>query len=184
MAPDTPADRAEKFLRRAAQFRLGKLLTEQPHPRTANLSQTARESIPAALKLLFDVDRDVVETYRRWAAGGTAGRICTEIVQALRAGGRLFFTGCGATGRLSIQLDSIWRDFWQHRRAEGDPDAARWEDRTVSVMAGGDFALIRSVEGFEDYAQFGRRQVRDRGLRAGDVLFAITEGGETSFVIG
>ena len=40
-------------------------------------------------------------------------------LETLRRGGRLFFTGCGATGRLSIQLDSIWRAFWQDRRARG-----------------------------------------------------------------
>jgi N-acetylmuramic acid 6-phosphate etherase len=51
-------------------------------------------------------------------------------------------------------------------------------------MAGGDYALIKSVEGFEDFAPFGRKQVSDLGLASGDTLFAITEGGETSFVIG
>jgi N-acetylmuramic acid 6-phosphate etherase len=51
-------------------------------------------------------------------------------------------------------------------------------------MAGGDYALIKSVEGFEDFAAFGRKQLGDLGVRAGDVVFAITEGGETSFVIG
>ena len=51
-------------------------------------------------------------------------------------------------------------------------------------MAGGDYALIKSVEGFEDFTAFGRKQIRDLGVRAGDVVFAITEGGETSFVIG
>jgi N-acetylmuramic acid 6-phosphate etherase len=53
-----------------------------------------------------------------------------------------------------------------------------------SIMTGGDYALIRSVEFFEDYAAFGRRQVQDLGLTAGDVLVAITEGGETSSVLG
>ena len=51
-------------------------------------------------------------------------------------------------------------------------------------MAGGDYALIKSVEGFEDFAPFGRKQIADLGVSAGDVVFAITEGGETSFVIG
>ena len=59
-----------------------------------------------------------------------------------------------------------------------------FENRTFSVMAGGDYALIKSVEGFEDFTAFGRKQLRDLGVRAGDVVFAITEGGETSFVIG
>jgi N-acetylmuramic acid 6-phosphate (MurNAc-6-P) etherase len=62
--------------------------------------------------------------------------------------------------------------------------ASEFENRTFSVMAGGDYALIKSVEGFEDFSAFGRKQLRDLDVRAGDVVFAITEGGETSFVIG
>jgi N-acetylmuramic acid 6-phosphate etherase len=51
-------------------------------------------------------------------------------------------------------------------------------------MAGGDFALIKAVEGFEDFTAFGKKQIGDLGVAARDVVFAITEGGETSFVIG
>ena len=51
-------------------------------------------------------------------------------------------------------------------------------------MAGGDYALIKSVEGFEDFAAFGKKQMTDLGVSSKDVVFAITEGGETSFVIG
>src|SRR5258708_25229400 len=51
-------------------------------------------------------------------------------------------------------------------------------------MAGGDFALIKAVEGFEDFAAFGKKQIGDLGVSSRDVVFAITEGGETSFVIG
>jgi N-acetylmuramic acid 6-phosphate etherase len=40
------------------------------------------------------------------------------------------------------------------------------------------------VENFEDYVSFGRRQVVEAGLGPGDVLVAISEGGETSSVIG
>jgi N-acetylmuramic acid 6-phosphate etherase len=58
------------------------------------------------------------------------------------------------------------------------------EGLCFSVMAGGDFALIKSVEGFEDFPDFGRHQLKDAGVRQGDVVVAITEGGETPFVIG
>ena len=51
-------------------------------------------------------------------------------------------------------------------------------------MTGGDYALIRSVENFEDHMEFGRQQAREAGLGQGDVMVAITEGGETSSVIG
>jgi N-acetylmuramic acid 6-phosphate etherase len=51
-------------------------------------------------------------------------------------------------------------------------------------MAGGDFALIKSVEGFEDFPDFGRHQLKEAGVQREDVVVAITEGGETPFVIG
>jgi N-acetylmuramic acid 6-phosphate etherase len=179
-------ERAESFLRDARQFRLGALATEQAHPRSAELSQVAGRDAALGLAVLFDVDRDVVDAYDRWSRSAQPGALRDAALAALLAGGRLFFTGCGATGRLSIQLASIWRAFWQDRRAAGrsvpDPDA--WEDRAFSVMAGGDYALVKSVEGFEDFQPFGRKQIGDLGVRKGDMTFAITEGGETSFVIG
>jgi N-acetylmuramic acid 6-phosphate etherase len=179
-------DRARRFLEIAADFHLGSLVTESSHPKTADLSEVARDHTEAGLSALFEVDRDVVAKYAEWSASGQPERMASAALDSLRGGGRLFFTGCGATGRLSIQLDSIWRAFWQDRRARGlaDPSPDCWEDRTRSAMAGGDYALIKSVEGFEDFAPFGRRQAADLGLAAGDTLFAITEGGETSFVIG
>ncbi|MBP1634101.1 MAG: sugar phosphate isomerase [Acidobacteria bacterium] len=182
----TAALRAEQFLRVASDFHLGSLLTESAHPRTADLSEVARRSTEEGLAALFDVDGDVVHTYREWSGTAQPGRMAAAALETLRRGGRLFFTGCGATGRLSIQLDAAWRSFWQARAARGlrEPAPGGWEGRTRSAMAGGDYALIKSVEGFEDFAPFGRRQVADLGLAAGDTLFAITEGGETSFVIG
>jgi len=174
----TPGQRSDDFLRISSQFKLGALVTEASHPVTANLSEVAKVDIAGALKLLFEVDADVLRKYREFVESGRAGKIKDVLVKALKNGGRIFFTGCGSTGRLSILLDSIWRDFWQQN---GNAD---WEDRTFSVMAGGDYALIKSVEGFEDYSEFGRKQIGDLVLSGRDVVFAITEGGETSFVIG
>jgi N-acetylmuramic acid 6-phosphate etherase len=51
-------------------------------------------------------------------------------------------------------------------------------------MTGGDYALVQSVESFEDYPQFGRRQARDLGINTKDTLVAISEGGETFSVLG
>jgi N-acetylmuramic acid 6-phosphate etherase len=182
----SPRERAESFLRDAVEFRLGPLVTEASHLRSTELSQVARQDASAGLAVLFDVDRDVVETYDRWSRSGQPEQLRDDLVAALERGGRVFFTGCGATGRLSIQLASIWRAYWQDRRARGlatpPPDA--WESRAESVMAGGDYALIKSVEGFEDFAPFGKKQIADLGVSKGDIVFAITEGGETSFVIG
>jgi N-acetylmuramic acid 6-phosphate etherase len=171
--------RSEEFLKISSQFKLGSLVTESSHPVTANLSEVAKKDTTAALKLLFEADGDVVKTFRAFVESGKAQGIKESILRSLNNGGRIFFTGCGSTGRLSIQLDSIWRDFWQRQTTSRD-----FESRTFSVMAGGDFALIKSVEGFEDFTAFGKKQINDLGVSAQDVVFAITEGGETSFVIG
>jgi len=184
---ETSDQRSAEFLRISRQFKLGALVTESPHPVTARLSEVAKQDIARALDLLFQVDGDVLAKYREFAGSGRAGEIKDALVKALKSGGKIFFTGCGSTGRLSIQLVSIWRDFWQRRRATGRADrrpTEGWENRVFSVMAGGDFALIKSVEGFEDFAAFGRQQLGDLGVSSRDVVFAITEGGETSFVIG
>jgi N-acetylmuramic acid 6-phosphate etherase len=176
--------RSEEFLKIAGQFKLGALVTESSHPVTANLSEVAKHDIAAALKLLFDVDGDVIRKFREFVESGRAGEIKETILRSVKNGGRIFFTGCGSTGRLSILLDSVWRDFWQHQRKGKLFPVADYEARTFSMMAGGDFALIKSIEGFEDFTAFGKKQISDLGVSSKDVVFAITEGGETSFVIG
>ncbi|HSY17496.1 MAG TPA: hypothetical protein VK815_04140 [Candidatus Acidoferrales bacterium] len=175
---DTSKERSDEFLKISGQFKLGSLVTEQSHPVTANLSAVARRDIAAALDLLFQVDEDVLAKYREFAGSGRAEKIAATVTAAIKAGGNVFFTGCGSTGRLSILLDSVWRDFW-HQHKHDD-----YENRTFSVMAGGDYALIKSVEGFEDFTAFGKKQITDLFVCPKDVVFAITEGGETSFVIG
>jgi N-acetylmuramic acid 6-phosphate etherase len=196
----TSVARSEQFLQSCGQFKLGALVTESSHPVTANLSEVAKGDRAAALDLLFQADEDVLKKFREFVQSGRAESIAATLRAAVNNGGRIFFTGCGSTGRLSILLDSIWRDFWRQQNkagkrtaangkvsaqtAAGAPPADDLENRTFSVMAGGDFALIKSVEGFEDFTAFGKKQINDLGVAAKDVVFAITEGGETSFVIG
>jgi N-acetylmuramic acid 6-phosphate etherase len=184
---ETSQLRSEEFLRISSQFKLGALVTEGSHPVTANLSDVAKRDVAAALKLLFDADDDVVRKFREFVESGRAEQIAATVLATVKYGGRIFFTGCGSTGRLSILLDSVWRDFWQQQKQSGKRKAESGNDienRTFSVMAGGDYALIKSVEGFEDFTAFGRKQIADLGVSSKDVVFAITEGGETSFVIG
>lgn len=194
---ETSIKRSEEFLKIADQFKLGALTTESSHPVTANLSEVAKGDNAAGLRLLLDVDDDVVRKYREFAQSNRPRQIADTLGQALKNGGKVFFTGCGSTGRLSIQLVSIWRDFWQQQRARVAKASSApitchlslvtcedLENRAFPVMAGGDFALIKAVEGFEDFTEFGKKQIDDLGLSSQDVVFAITEGGETSFVIG
>ena len=175
--------RAEEFLSREQAFRLGELVTESSHPKTRTLSQTAAADVRAAIKLLQSVDDDIPPAMEKVLRQDSFGQLVDAFGEALSIGKRIYFTGCGATGRLSILLESAWRRFWREIR-KVLPEIGELEDRVFSVMAGGDFALIKSVEGYEDFPDFGRHQLRERGVGQGDVVVAITEGGETPFVIG
>lgn len=183
--------KAEEFLSRERAFRLGELVTESSHPKTKILSQTAVQDVPAAIRLLQSVDEDIPPATKKAFEHDSFTQLVDAFGQALKTGKRIYFTGCGATGRLSILLEAAWRCFWCGNRitdckskVESRKSKMSLEDRVYSVMAGGDFALIKSVEGYEDFPDFGRRQLAERGVGAGDVVVAITEGGETPFVIG
>jgi len=115
--------KSEEFLKISSQFKLGVLVTEAAHPVTANLSEVAKGDIASALDLLFQADEDVVKKFREFVQSGRATEIAATVLAAVKNGGRIFFTGCGSTGRLSILLDSIWRDFWRQRKTLTRPSA-------------------------------------------------------------
>ena len=163
-------EQAKRFVEEEKQFQLGFLPTEQSSPLTRGLDQTFAKSAAAGVRALQRVDRNVLEMARRVLVGEAFAALVDAGEKALRQGHKLVFSGCGATGRLSILLESMWRG----HGGEG----------VFSLMTGGDYALVRSVEFFEDYQEFGRQQVRELGMDKGDVLVAITEGGETSSVLG
>lgn len=169
------------------QFHLGFLPTEQSNPKTRHLDEVFRRSPEEGVGLLLSVDRDIVPMARRVFSSPGFARLEDAMTESLASGHRLVFSGCGATGRLSILLETLWRRGLQDVKAS-DPAAyahlAPLQDSVLSIMTGGDYALVRSVESFEDYAEFGRQQVREMHLGSGDTLVGITEGGETSSVLG
>ena len=176
------------------QFQLHTLLTEQRHPQTMDLSRRIAGDTQAGLDALFAVDRDVAATLAAVADDPARLQQLQQASQAmqvaLRDGHRLYFYGTGSTGRLAETLESgLWRPFWQ--RAAASPAWPRIqqalpgiENRVRGEITGGDRALISSLEGFEDLQLIGRLQLEDNGIAADDVVFAVTEGGETSAVIG
>jgi hypothetical protein len=175
------------------QFQLHTLLTEQRHPKTWNLSEEVRRDTAAGLRRLFSVDDDIVARLDGLAAElGPLELLSQEAEQSLLGRRRLYIYGCGATGRLAKQMESsFWRPFW--KRIKADPVlwpklrphlSAQIEDELIGEMTGGDRALISSLEGFEDLPLIGRLQLQDRGIKRGDLVVCVTEGGETSSVIG
>ena len=182
---DAAKAKARDFIDNEKQFHLGFLPTEQSNPITATLEEDFKRSTLAGVQCLQRGDRQIPITMRHVFAGKEFAKLVDSMVETLQAPkGRIVFSGCGATGRLSILLESMWRDFFHRRAAELTPEESSLADRAASIMTGGDFALIRSIEFFEDFAEGGRRQAAALGVGEGDTFVAITEGGETSSVLG
>jgi N-acetylmuramic acid 6-phosphate etherase len=180
-------NRAVNFMENEKQFHLGMLPTEQSNPKTKGLDKVFEASVESGVEMLFSVDEDIVPMAENILAGKEFSLMLDCSYTAITGGGKIIFSGCGATGRLSILLESMWRTFF--RKLEQDkPEifakVAEFENTVFSIMTGGDYALIKSVESFEDYPQFGQRQAQELDINSKDVLIAITEGGETSSVIG
>lgn len=171
------------FLENEKQFHLGFLPTEQPHPITKNLEKTTLKNTSAGVKLMLKVDKIMLSSIEKVLSGGEFQKLSDSMLDSAKTGGRIIFSGCGATGRLSILLESAWRKFWQKTKDGNNiPDGC--ENIVESIMTGGDYALVKSVESFEDYQEFGRRQTLERKVSREDTFVAVSEGGETSSVIG
>lgn len=167
----TYREKAQEFLEISEQFMLGDLVTEQPHPKTKGLSQMANLNLQEAIKSFVEVDKDMLNVLLSKAKEISV--LSQKIVECRKRGGRLFLSGCGATGRLSLVIENLWRQTFPERG-----------DEVVGFMAGGDLALIHSIEKFEDFPEYGAHQLRDLGFNENDFLIASTEGGETPWVIG
>ena len=129
--------KAEEFLSISSQYKLGNLLTESSHPATINLSFLASDNLPGAVSVLKDIDKHTLKILSE-----SKVQICylkAAIAETLNSGMNIFFCGCGATGRLSLTIETLWR------QVHG-PD--NLSNRVFSFMAGGDVALIRSIEKF------------------------------------
>lgn len=164
---------ADEFLRVAADYQLGALDTESQHPFTLSLSQMAASDLVEAVTLLRQVDVHALRQMEARCAPLT--ELARAVAGTFAAGKKVFLCGCGATGRLSLSIEVFCR-----MNVLPCPDA----ERVIAFMAGGDLALIKSIENFEDHPEYGARQLEELGFAQGDLLIASTEGGETPFVIG
>ena len=95
------------------------------------------------------------------------------IVERFRAGGRLFYVGAGTSGRLGV-LDA----------SECPPTFGVSPLLVQGIIAGGRRALVRSVEGAEDYPEDGAAAIRSKRVGARDVVVGLAACGMTPFVHG
>ena len=143
-----------------------RLLTESRNPRSERLDTL---STRRAVGLLLDEDRRALVA----ALGQRAAiaRAADLVADALEGGGRIVFLGAGTSGRLGV-LEA----------AECPPTFGTDPDRIRAVMAGGEDAVFRAVEGAEDRDDEGRDEAQR--LRTGDVLIGISASSVTPFVRG
>jgi N-acetylmuramic acid 6-phosphate etherase len=96
----------------------------------------------------------------------------TKIAEALGSGGRLLYVGAGTSGRIAA-LDA----------AECPPTFGTDPEMVQAVLAGGPRALVESVEGAEDDAAAGAREIDVRDVSPADVVVGIAASGETPFTV-
>ena len=170
---------AKQFLQEASLFQLGDLPTEQCHPKTRELSKLANvagaKDLVPTIDLLKSIDLEALKVLESKAL--LFEDMQRDISSTLSKKGRIYICGCGATGRLALSLETIWKQTVAVLE-EQPPESV------ISLMAGGDVALIKAVEGFEDFPEYGARHLSELGFTKNDLLISSTEGGETPYVIG
>ena len=92
--------------------------------------------------------------------------------ERLRERGRLVYIGAGTSGRLAVQDG-----------AELIPTFGWPENRLLLLIAGGQEALLRSVEGVEDDVGQAAQQMECHNIGADDVLVAVAASGTTPFTL-
>jgi N-acetylmuramic acid 6-phosphate etherase len=100
-------------------------------------------------------------------------RAVDAIVTAMRQGGRLIYVGAGSSGRMAV-LDA----------AECPPTFGISRKQMVALIAGGRRAVTGAVEGAEDSAENGARDLRRLRLGRKDVVVGIAASGTTPYVLG
>ena len=100
--------KARDFIDNEKQFQLGFLPTEQSNPITATLEEDFNRSTLAGVRCLQRGDRQMPITMRHVFAGRRFEKLISSMVESVKGPkGRIIFSGCGATGRLSILLESM-----------------------------------------------------------------------------
>lgn len=147
---------------------LESLSTEKTNPSTTNLDRMSvseilqemnREdkTIPAAIKSQLPKIESIVD----------------DVVDSLRSGGRLIYIGAGTSGRLGV-LDAV----------ECEPTFGVSPDQIFGLIAGGQSAMFKAVEGAEDSAELGAGDLKKVHLQANDTVIGIAASGRTPYVIG
>ena len=97
----------------------------------------------------------------------------TWAIASIEAGGRIIYMGAGTSGRLGV-LDAV----------ECPPTFGVAPEVVVGLIAGGEKAFVKAVEGAEDSRELGRQDLIDIKLEARDIVIGIAASGRTPSVLG
>ena len=146
---------------------LGDLTTEQINSKSSQIDMcTTREM----LEIINNEDMIVPMAVREKL--DSIVEAVDVIVEAIKSGGRLFYIGAGTSGRLGV-LDA----------AECPPTFGTDPKLVRAIIAGGNEALIRAVEGAEDSEEFGKAAISENNITGKDVVVGITASGRTPYVL-
>jgi N-acetylmuramic acid 6-phosphate etherase len=142
--------------------------TEGRNPASRHLDRLSSRAI---LRLMNREDRKVAVAVGREIP--QIARAVDAIVRNIQKGGRLFYVGAGTSGRLAV-LDA----------AECPPTFGVSGKLLQALIAGGRRAVTGAVEGAEDSAANGARDLRSKKLARKDVVVGIAASGTTPYVVG
>lgn len=144
------------------------LMTEGRNQNTLHIDQMSTYDM---IKLMNDENRvveDAIATQTRQIA-----RAVDIIADRLNAGGHLIYVGAGTSGRLGV-VD-----------ASECPPTFGVDDRLVrGILAGGQGAMFKAVEGAEDDEARGASELVEDGVGAGDVVVGLSASGGAPYVLG
>ena len=150
------------------ELNLTGMTTERRNPRTMQLDTMSELEIvtvmneeDARVPLAIAKKLPQIAQAAHWAA------------EAFAQGGRLFYMGAGTSGRLGV-LDA----------AECPPTFGVDPGMVVGLIAGGEKAFIKAVEGAEDDRALGQSDLEAHNLTAKDVVIGIAASGRTPYVLG
>jgi N-acetylmuramic acid 6-phosphate etherase len=141
--------------------------TERPSPRYSGIDLWSPSDILAAM-----TEGQFAAVAAVAAAHPAIERAALAIESRLRDGGRLVYAGAGTSGRLAIQDG-----------AELTPTFSWPRERLLLLIAGGEEALTRAVEGAEDETEEAAALMRRHRIDARDVLIAVAASGSTPFTL-
>lgn len=141
--------------------------TERPSPRYADIDIWEPADV---LDAMIEGQFAAVAAVR--AARPAIERAALAMESRLGGPGRLVYAGAGTSGRLAVQDG-----------AELMPTFSWPRERLLLLIAGGDEAMVRAIEGAEDEIGQATERIRQNAIGHDDVLIAVAASGTTPFTV-